>query len=196
MVVEAQMMAFRLVLFSGLLFHKLLWEVLKRRHAPPRSPKAAPKSAPLRIVKAFKVAVLGLLMCQVLFLNVLPISRRPAPLRRLGAALYLVGLVMAVTGRVQLGRNWADLEDSQVGPDQAVVTAGIYRLIRHPIYVGDTLLLAGLQLALNSWLALLSLGVVALIVKRAAAEETMLSQVLPAYAAYRDGTKRFIPFMV
>jgi len=73
-------------------------------------------------------------------------------LRTVGLLIYLGGLALAIAGRLGLGSNWVDLEDSRVLPRHAVVSSGIYRFIRHPIYTGDLLLLAGLQLALNSWL--------------------------------------------
>lgn len=190
------MLALRLLLCSGLLAHKLLWESLKGRDGGSGAREPAPATAPVRAVKGLKALALGGLICQTLFLDVLPIARRPGPLRRIGTAMYVVGLLTAVAGRLQLGKNWANIEDSEVKPDQELLTTGIYRFVRHPIYGGDVLLLAGLELALNSWLVLGSLVPLAVVVRRAAAEEAMLAREFPRYVAYRERTKGFIPFVV
>jgi protein-S-isoprenylcysteine O-methyltransferase Ste14 len=110
--------------------------------------------------------------------------------------LYGVGLGMAILARVQLGRNWANVEDAQALPGQALVTNGIYRYVRHPIYAGDALLLIGLELALNSWLVVLMCVPVLIFVKQALSEEALLAQAFPGYAAYTKQSKRFIPFVV
>jgi len=80
--------------------------------------------------------------------------------------------------------------------EQALVTSGIYKYIRHPIYTGDMLLLLGLELALNSWLVLGVVLVVAVVVRQALAEETLLSAMVPNYKDYRRRTKMFIPGVV
>jgi protein-S-isoprenylcysteine O-methyltransferase Ste14 len=184
----------RLFLLLGLVMHKLCWEILKRTDTLQASESSAVRAG-FSPVKVIKVTGLAALILQTLALEVFPIRPRPGALRGLGVALYLTGLTTAVLGRVQLGKNWADLEDARVLPDQAVVSHGLYRFIRHPIYAGDLLLVTGLQLALNSWLVLGS-GLLTLIVfRRAAAEESLLVASLPGYDSYRRSTRRFIPFV-
>jgi protein-S-isoprenylcysteine O-methyltransferase Ste14 len=187
--------AVRLILLVGLAAHKGLWEILKRRDGNRRG--ARPASAPaIRLVKAAKLAVLALVVLQTLCLEILPIAREPGALRALGAAVFLIGLVTAMSARLQLGRNWADLEDAAVLPGQSVVERGIYRYVRHPIYAGDLVLLVGLELALNSWLVLVVAPLAVIVVRRAVAEETLLAARLTGYRAYCGRTKRFIPFVV
>jgi protein-S-isoprenylcysteine O-methyltransferase Ste14 len=184
----------RVILLLGLVVHKLVWEVLKRS-GPAVSTSARPPSTRLSPVKAVKMAALGGLLLQTVRLDVLPISRRSRTVRGLGLALYVAGLTTAIVGRLQLGSNWVDLEDARVLPGQAVVSHGIYRFIRHPIYAGDLLLVTGLQLALNSWLVLGAAALFVVVARRAAAEEDLLSAQLSDYQAYRQATKRFIPFL-
>lgn len=186
----------RLALFLGLVFHKLLWEAQKRRHGAPRALRPASTRAAVRLVKLLKGAVLTFLVVQTLFLDLLPIAGHPAPLRILGGVLYLAGLGTAVTGRLQLGKNWVDLEDYRMLPDQSLVTRGIYAYIRHPIYTGDVFLLAGLELALNSWLVLAVAGPLVVVTRQALAEEALLAETFPGYRTYCARTKRFIPFVV
>ncbi len=113
-----------------------------------------------------------------------------------GAAIFFLGLSLAIMARIQMGKNWIDLEDFQVLPDQSLVTTGIYSHIRHPIYAGDLLLVLGLQLALNSWLVLLFLALVPVVVRQALAEEELLVKAFPDYGAYIVRTRRFIPFVI
>ena len=185
--------ALRLAMLLGLVAHKGLWEVLKRRDGAPRT---APALAPsIRLVKLAKMAMLAFLVVQTLCLEVLPIAREPGALRLVGAGIFVVGLATAMSARVQLGRNWVDLEDARVLPEQSVVEHGIYRYIRHPIYTGDLLLLVGLELGVNSWLVLGVALLAAVVVRRALAEEALLAQRLAGYRAYCARTKRFIPFV-
>lgn len=186
----------RFILFMGLILHKLLWELLKRRESGSKVRRPALTNSATELVKLVKGIVLLFLLCQTLFLDLFPISEHPDPLRISGTAIYCAGLAIAVVGRLHLGKNWVDLEDYQVIPGQSLVTYGIYRYIRHPIYTGDILLLVGLELALNSWLVLGTSIPLLVGIRQALAEETLLSQVFPAYSAYCRQTKRFIPYIL
>ncbi len=198
--------ALRLALFSGLVLHKVVWEVLRLRdqaaagaavpaaaRAPARSGTAQP--AIKQIAKKAKGAFLLGLLGQTLFVTAFPISARPARIRAAGGLLFLAGLATAIAGRVALGQSWSNIEDATVKANHALVSQGVYRFIRHPIYTGDSLLLLGLQLALNSWLAVAMLAPLAVFARRAIAEETRLAQVIPGYDAYCRRTKRFVPFI-
>ena len=44
-----------------------------------------------------------------------------------GTLLLTLGLATAVAARVQLGKNWSDLESATVLPGQRLVAAGLYR---------------------------------------------------------------------
>ena len=186
---------FRLFLFSGLVLHKLLWEALKRRS---KNPKVRKHQLHLvkHSIKCLKVIVLVFLVVQTLFLDIFPISDQTLLLRLLGTVIYLVGLTTAVIGRIQLGENWADLENYQVLPEQSVVSNGLYHYFRHPIYTGDVLLVIGLELALNSWLLLTTPILILIVVRQALKEEALLSSQLVGYSEYRKKTKMFIPFVL
>jgi protein-S-isoprenylcysteine O-methyltransferase Ste14 len=186
----------RIFLFAGLLFHKLVWELLKNRSRIQARSLLPIKFEIKSIVKAIKIAALFLLIVQTLFLNILPITQNPGRIRILGIFLYLLGLAVAVTGRVQLGNNWVDLEDYRVLPEQKLVRNGIYRYIRHPIYLGDVLLILGLELALNSWLVIGVVGLLVVVIRQALVEERLLVNSLPGYVDYYRQTKMFIPFII
>jgi protein-S-isoprenylcysteine O-methyltransferase Ste14 len=183
----------RIYLFTGLVAHKAVWELLKPRS---RASNKMPITLKTRLVRLVKVAILlGILVQTLLPGDVLPITAASAPLRAVGAVLYAAGLLLAIIARLQLGRNWSDIETPGAAGDQAVVARGIYRYVRHPIYVGDLLLLLGLELALNSWLVVFVVALVPVVLRRAVLEERLLSRQLPGYEAYMRRTKRFIPFV-
>ena len=190
------MIFLRIYLLAGLITHKVLWEALKRRRADDGTAPRERQSIRIKLVKGVKIAILLGVTAQTMTPDLLPLTSSSVALRVVGALIYTAGLVIAMFGRVQLGSNWSDIEAARATGAQAVVSRGLYRYIRHPIYVGDLLLLAGLELSLNSWLAL-AVGLMAtLILWQAVREERMLAASLPGYKAYCAQTKRFIPFVV
>jgi protein-S-isoprenylcysteine O-methyltransferase Ste14 len=77
-----------------------------------------------------------------------------------------------------------------------LVQQGPYRWIRHPMYTAVMscgLACAGASATWQAWLAALALGAVLTI--KASVEERWMLQVHPAYAAYRQHTRRFIPWL-
>jgi protein-S-isoprenylcysteine O-methyltransferase Ste14 len=201
----------RIFLFAGLVLHKAIWEIWKRREdvntvvrasRPPSSademsaPHSRTTSHFKRVIKLAKIALLIFFLIQTLFLNVLPMNNPNPSIRIMGMVLFAIGLCTAITGRVNLGRNWRDVEDGQILPDQMLVTQGIYSYIRHPIYAGDMLLIIGLELALQSWLVILALAIVAIVIHQSLAEEKMLVNFFPQYSQYCARTKRFLPFLI
>lgn len=188
-----KMFLLRVYLLAGLIAHKAIWELLKRRSGTEQQPG---RGMALKLVKAFKVAILlGIVAQTLLPRDVVPIAADALLLRVIGAVSYTVGLLVAILGRLQLGDNWSDIETAQVKGDHAVVSSGLYRYIRHPIYVGDLMLLLGLELCLNSWLVLGVAALVPVVIHRAVREERVLVQRLPGYETYLRRTKRFIPFV-
>ncbi len=191
---RGEMFLLRVYLLAGLLTHKAIWELLKRRSGTEREPASG---MALKLVKVLKLGILlGIVAQTLLPMDVLPIAREALLIRVIGAAIYTVGLLVAILARLQLGKNWFDIETPQVKGDHAVVSAGLYRYIRHPIYVGDLALLLGLELCLNSWLVLGVAALVPVVIHRAIREEKILVQRLPGYDSYLRRTKRFIPFVV
>lgn len=190
----------RLILLLGLVLHKVIWEVMKKRGNAPgqaTSPNLPTRTSLFKsLVKLGKVFILAFLVVQTLALNVLPISDQPTGLRLVGLVIYLGGLSLAILARLQLGKNWANIEDYQVLAGQSLVQKGIYRSIRHPIYTGDILLLLGLELALNSWLVLGIIPLAFYVYQQAQTEERLLAQKLPGYQEYRLRTKMFVPFIL
>ena len=193
------MIYFKLYLLLGLLAHKALWEALK--HRGPGNGSVAPAVKPrVQVVKLVKLAILlGILAQTMIPWDVFPIiavADDAMPLRAAGGILYTIGLLVAVLGRLHLGNNWSDIEVNRIQDRHQTVTSGIYAYLRHPIYVGDLILLFGLELALNSWLVLGVLALTPLVLMKAVKEERVLAANLTGYDDYSRRVKRFIPYVV
>ena len=186
----------RFYLLAGLVAHKAVWELLKRRVQTAAAASRRARPWPLLLVKTVKVGILIGLVLQTFLPDVLPISEESALLRSIGIAIFTAGLAIAIIARVQLDRNWSDIENAQILSDQTIISHGLYGYIRHPIYVGDLLLLFGFELSLNSWLVMGVVLLTPVILWQATREEKKLANTLPGYDHYRRSTKRFIPFVI
>ena len=186
----------RIYLLAGLVAHKAVWELLKRRGQSPAAAARPNRSLRLLLVKTVKIGILIGLVLQTFLPDVFPIAQESALLRSAGIAIYTAGLLTAIIARVQLDRNWSDIENAQILSDQTIISHGLYGYIRHPIYVGDLLLLFGFELSLNSWLVLCVALLTPVILWQATREEEKLATSLPGYDHYRRSTKRFIPFVI
>jgi len=146
---------------------------------------------PLLLAVVLLVAPRGL--PPVLLLRFAPGS---AALLLIGAGAVAAGLGFAVWARVALGRNWSG--QVVVKQDHALVRIGPYRLVRHPIYTGLLLAVAGTALAIGEWRGALATGLVLFaIVVRIGAEEREMRRLFPEYERYRSETPAaLIPFLL
>jgi len=83
----------------------------------------------------------------------------------------------------------------RVEEGQTVITSGPYGIVRHPMYLGVTLMLLFAPLALGSWWAMIPTALTPfLLVLRIRDEEKALLEALPGYREYtRQTTRRLIP---
>jgi len=109
-----------------------------------------------------------------------------------GLALFLCGESLRVWCIVKLGRSWN--ARARVDPGMRVVSAGPYRWIRHPNYLGVLLELVGLPLAGAAWWTLaLALPPHAWVLARRIRGEDRLLFALPSYAAAMRGKGALVP---
>ena len=81
-------------------------------------------------------------------------------------------------------------------PGARLVTRGIYRWVRHPMYTAVLIMGLGVSWAANSWCSrIIWLTLLAVLVRKAWMEEDWMIGAHPDYAGYRDRTARFLPGM-
>lgn len=118
-----------------------------------------------------------------------------AAVRWVGVALTALGIGLAVAARIQLGRNWGMPATLKEQPD--LITGGPYRVIRHPIYTGILVALAGTALAESMlWLLPLIAASAYFIVAARREERLLLAQFPDHYPAYVRRTKMLLPWLV
>lgn len=122
----------------------------------------------------------------------LPLLLRPSDLPvyvRTGTAIQLGGMVLMAAGLLSLRRSFA-----VVPGNRGVRDGGLYRVVRHPIYISELVAVLGAVLVsptILNWMLWASLCGVQFV--RARAEEQFLSAD-PAYRAYRGRVRyRLIP---
>jgi protein-S-isoprenylcysteine O-methyltransferase Ste14 len=106
----------------------------------------------------------------------------------------VVGLWFFHRSHADLGTNWS--VTLEVREQHGLITHGIYRRVRHPMYMALLLYSCGQALVVPNWVAgpsyLVTFGI--LVVFRVRAEEQMmLDQFGDQYAAYVGRTKRVVP---
>jgi len=151
----------------------------------------------------------GLLIIAVIGLFVIPaiyvLTGFPASLDRpfiaffawLGILPMSAALWLFHRSHADLGRNWSI--SLQVRKQHTLVSTGVYRLIRHPMYSSFFLLGLAQMLLLPNWLAGLSgiAGAAILYAFRVRREEQMMLENFgDEYRAYMGETKRIVPWVV
>jgi protein-S-isoprenylcysteine O-methyltransferase Ste14 len=113
----------------------------------------------------------------------------------IGTALLFLGMAISIWARVELGRNWSNVVTVKVGHE--LVRSGPYRWVRHPIYTGILVALAGSALAENFWCDLVIVPIVftSFWIKLRLEEAWMRGQFGAAYDDYCARTTRLIPFL-
>jgi protein-S-isoprenylcysteine O-methyltransferase Ste14 len=111
-----------------------------------------------------------------------------------GCLLALAGAALVLWSRAELGSAWSfvPMADQRTG----LVATGPYRFVRHPIYLGLSMLAMGEALAFSSWpaVAVVLAAIVPTFVWRARVEERLLADTLgERYVAYRKQTRMIIP---
>jgi protein-S-isoprenylcysteine O-methyltransferase Ste14 len=127
----------------------------------------------------------------------------PAAAIRPPVAAFAVGLVVLVGGLVLRGWSFLTLgryftHTVMVSPDQPVITAGPYRVLRHPSYAGLVLAWAGIGLTAANWGSLAGVIVLPLgpVLWRIHVEENALGATLgDRYLAYSSSRRRLVPFV-
>lgn len=162
-----------------------------------RRMRAGP-AAETRMVQKIVIAVAFLSLAAMIVLSVLDHrfgwSRLPMAVSLTGDVLVAIGLGIAMLVVIQNSYAAANI---RVEAEQHVVSTGLYGLVRHPMYVGDVILMVGIPLALGSYWGLVFVipGVVVL-AARILDEEKALIHELAGYQEYMQKVPyRLVPYV-
>ena len=114
----------------------------------------------------------------------------PGWIRALGIGLLLLGAFLFAWGVRSLGGNLTP--GTEPLPHGELVTGGAYDRVRHPIYGGLVIALAGYTLAWSNWTLALLFGLAALkyFQAKASVEEDWLVERFPGYKSYQRRVPR------
>ncbi|HSY59240.1 MAG TPA: isoprenylcysteine carboxylmethyltransferase family protein [Terriglobales bacterium] len=112
----------------------------------------------------------------------------------LGALLTVIGVAFAIWARVHIGKNWSG--QVTIRKDHELIRTGPYAHIRHPIYTGLLLAVAGTAIQIGEYRGLLALAIILVgFTLKAKREESLLeTQFGPAFDDHRQHTGFFLPF--
>ena len=164
---------------------------VRTEEAPVPVPAEPPPGEPLWITRLhhllFALVLLGAPV-ERLVTGGTPVGRGP------GLVLLAAGVFLyRIAGRT-LGAALSPVIEPR--EDAALVTHGLYRHVRHPIYLAEAMIALGAPLALGCrWLLLVTLAALATVALRIMREEHALARTFPDYARYAATTKRLLPFV-
>ena len=118
----------------------------------------------------------------------------PPSVSVIGDVLVAIGLGLSMLVIIQNGYAAANIT---VESGQQLASTGLYRLVRHPMYLGNVVLMLGIPLALGSYWGLLVVvpGVIVLVL-RIRDEEGLLEEELSGYREYeRTVHYRLLPYV-
>jgi protein-S-isoprenylcysteine O-methyltransferase Ste14 len=113
----------------------------------------------------------------------------------IGLALFIFGLIIMIIGQATLWRNYSSTV--VIRENHQLITHGIYRFTRNPIYLGGIMAVIGLPVFAASLYGFLTmLFLIPIILYRIRLEEKLLTEEFQnAYQQYKKTTKKLIPFI-
>jgi protein-S-isoprenylcysteine O-methyltransferase Ste14 len=112
----------------------------------------------------------------------------------IGSIFVLIGLIIRVTSILKLKQQFTytvtEIENHEL------IDTGLYKIIRHPGYLGQLIVFLGTSVCLSNWLSILLMIIPVLsgYLNRINVEEKfMVKQMGQKYLDYRKRTKRLIP---
>lgn len=115
--------------------------------------------------------------------------------RSIGLSLYIGGLSIMIVGQATLWKNYSGFV--VIKKDHKLITNGIYRYTRNPIYLGAFIVFTGLPVyAASLYGYLFMLILIPITLNRIRLEEKLLSdEFKEKYQRYKKTTKKLIPYI-
>jgi protein-S-isoprenylcysteine O-methyltransferase Ste14 len=138
--------------------------------------------------------ILVRLFLHLLFLK--PLSHADYFLGFLGILVSFSGMIIRWTTIIQLKKAFTvDVAINQV---HQLKTDGLFKIVRHPSYLGLLMILSGFSLSMNTIISFMvvTLPVFLVIIYRIKVEENLLVETFgEEYIKYSGSTKKIIPFV-
>jgi protein-S-isoprenylcysteine O-methyltransferase Ste14 len=113
-----------------------------------------------------------------------------------GVILVLIGLIIRVSSIMTLKQHFTYIVTKI--ENHEVIEKGLYKIIRHPGYLGQLIIFTGLSALLSNWLSIILMMVPVLsgyIYRIIIEERFMAEQMGEKYTDYQKRTKRLIPMI-
>jgi protein-S-isoprenylcysteine O-methyltransferase Ste14 len=112
----------------------------------------------------------------------------------IGSVLIIIGLIIRVTSIMTLRQQFTytvtEIEN------HALIEKGLYKIIRHPGYLGQLIIFTGISTLLSNWLSILFMIIPVFLgyfYRIIVEEKFMVNQMGQKYIDYQKRTKRLIP---
>ena len=113
-----------------------------------------------------------------------------------GVVLVVIGLIIRITSILTL-KQYFTYSVSKV-EDQPLIEKGLYKIIRHPGYLGQLLIFLGISISVSNWLSILLMMTpvsIGYLYRMKVEERFMIAQLGENYLNYQKRTKRIIPMI-
>ena len=182
----------RLVTLALLIIWRVYW-FLHTKEAAIKKPKTNNK--PRTLEQFYNILAAAYVIINLLGFIILPFKN--LPIQILGFILAILGFIEGVSARKTLDTNWTESYEYQIKKKHELITKGIYKYVRHPIYGGILVMVNGALIVSGSFTVIIYFAIMFLIIKSyARREEKLLTKHFGnKYFKYMKTTKKFIPFI-
>lgn len=117
------------------------------------------------------------------------------------AVPLVVAQAVVITGALFVAGHYFLLKSSTRNisePEKLVTSGGTYGLIRHPMYLGDFIVIIGLALVCPTWFSVAAMALALIALERLARHEDrlMAERFGPEFDEYRNRSRLIVPFVL
>ncbi len=190
-------MFLRIIIIAFYLAWIIYWLVQEKKtyKEKPLSPE---KPKLTNILSRIGIRLLFLLVIlQLLGLSLFPIGSNNS-YQYIGFLVFLIGMAISVSARIALSTNWSNAYEFQIKKGQELISHGIYKYIRHPIYSGISIAFIGAEMVAGSWLWVYFIFILffGAYLQGKREEKILLAHFGGKYKNYMKSSKMLLPFII
>jgi len=182
----------RLLTLTLLVIWRIYWFV-HTKEAAIKKPKT--NNDPRIIEKIYSLLAAAYVLINLLGFVIFSFNN--LPIQIFGFILVILGFFEGVSARKILDANWTESFEYQIKEKHELITKGIYKYVRHPIYGGILIMVNGALILAGNYTVILYFLIMFLVIESyARREEKLLTKHFGMkYVEYMKSTKKFIPFV-